>query len=232
MPESAASLPLTPAATVVVVRDGVDSLEVLMLKRSSAGAFRSHWVFPGGKVDAADHDPASDDPLSSFRRAAVREAAEEANLHVDLDELVTFAYWEPPASQPRRFATWFFLAAVQQAEVVVDGVEIDEHLWLAPAEVLARRDANEVELAAPTWMSLHALIHYETTAELLHAEQQRETPRFATHAAKLDGVPVTMWAGDVGYETSDPSLAGERHRLVMDPAGWRYEGSFPGRSQA
>ncbi len=217
---------------MVVVRDGASELEVLMLKRSSAGAFSRHWVFPGGKVDAADHDPVSTDPLASFRRAAVREAAEEANLHLSDHELVTFAYWEPPASQPRRFATWFFLAAVQQAEIIVDGIEIDEHAWLSPASVMALRDADRAELAPPTWMSLYTLSHYSTTEELLRAEQQRETPRFSTHTGTHDGMRLTMWAGDAGYETGDASLAGQRHRLVMDPAGWRYEGSFPGRSQA
>lgn len=232
MPESATSVPLTPAATVVVVRDGVSGLEVLMLKRSGSGSFSNHWVFPGGKVDPADHDHGSEDPLASFRRAAVREAAEEANLLLNAHELVTFAYWEPPPTQPRRFATWFFLAVDQHAEIVVDGNEIDDHVWLAPAAVLARRDADQAELAPPTWMSLYTLSHYATTAEVLRAEHQRETPNFSTHTGKLDGVRLTMWAGDAGYETGDASLAGERNRLVMYPTGWRYEGSFPGRAQA
>ena len=43
-----------PAATVVLVRDGDDGLEVLMLRRSSAGQFGGMWVFPGGKIDEAD----------------------------------------------------------------------------------------------------------------------------------------------------------------------------------
>jgi 8-oxo-dGTP pyrophosphatase MutT (NUDIX family) len=44
-----------PAATVMVIRDGVESLEVLMLRRSLESDFvPSAYVFPGGAVDAAD----------------------------------------------------------------------------------------------------------------------------------------------------------------------------------
>ena len=38
-----------PSATVVVIRDA-DALEVLLLERQRGNA----WVFPGGKIDAAD----------------------------------------------------------------------------------------------------------------------------------------------------------------------------------
>ena len=60
----------TPAATVVIARDGGDGVEVLMLRRNSAHAFGGMWVFPGGKVDPGDVDPASADELSTARRAA------------------------------------------------------------------------------------------------------------------------------------------------------------------
>ena len=46
-----------PAATVIIVRDGVSGPEILMLRRSRrAGFFPNAWVFPGGRVDAADAD--------------------------------------------------------------------------------------------------------------------------------------------------------------------------------
>ena len=46
-----------PAATVVVIRETANKtdLEVLLLKRNSKLVFHGgHWVFPGGRVDAAD----------------------------------------------------------------------------------------------------------------------------------------------------------------------------------
>ena len=41
---------IVPAATVVVVRDGNDGVETLMLRKNSKLAFGGMWVFPGGRI--------------------------------------------------------------------------------------------------------------------------------------------------------------------------------------
>lgn len=51
----AVTTPPIAAASLVILRDGAQGLEVLMLKRHGASnAFGGAHVFPGGKVDAAD----------------------------------------------------------------------------------------------------------------------------------------------------------------------------------
>ena len=52
----AASVPLRPAATVMLVRDhAVNGLEVFMLQRTMKAAFaKGMYVFPGGRVDDVD----------------------------------------------------------------------------------------------------------------------------------------------------------------------------------
>jgi 8-oxo-dGTP pyrophosphatase MutT (NUDIX family) len=93
--------PTRDGATVMLVRDGGPSdrpLEVFMLRRHPSTAFGSVHVFPGGVVDAADHDASldarcrgfGDDAASAtlgietggraFWIAAVREAFEEAGV--------------------------------------------------------------------------------------------------------------------------------------------------------
>jgi len=49
-------LPLIPAATVLVLRDTKDGIEVLMVKRSKRPPFENLFVFPGGKIDKADRN--------------------------------------------------------------------------------------------------------------------------------------------------------------------------------
>ena len=140
--------PAVPAATVILLRDGPTGLETLMLRRASKLAFAGGlWVFPGGRVDDADRvglDP--EDSHGAARRAAVREAAEEADLEVDVDGLVTLAHWEPPPQTPKRFATWFFLAAAPSGAVTVDGGEITEHTWARPADVIERREIGRAHV--------------------------------------------------------------------------------------
>ena len=49
-------LSLIPAATVLMIRDIDDGMEVLMVKRSKKPPFENLFVFPGGKIDEADKD--------------------------------------------------------------------------------------------------------------------------------------------------------------------------------
>ncbi|SVD93656.1 uncharacterized protein METZ01_LOCUS446510, partial [marine metagenome] len=45
-----------PAASVVLLRDGTAGPEILYLRRNPDLRFMGgYWVFPGGRVDAADY---------------------------------------------------------------------------------------------------------------------------------------------------------------------------------
>ncbi len=214
--------PAIPAATVILLRDGDAGLETLMLRRNSKLAFGGMWVFPGGRVDDADRVGAEDE-YHAARRAAVREAQEESDLVVAVDDLVVLSHWTPPPQTPKRFSTWFFVAPAPSGAVTVDDGEIREHRWVSPAAALAQRDAGEIELAPPTWITLHALAGHATMAAAIDAAAGRDPDVFVTRFGATDDGLVTMWAGDAGYETSDPTVAGARHRLVMADGAWRYE---------
>lgn len=221
--------PAVPAATVVLLRNGVDGLETLMLRRDPSLAFAGGaWVFPGGRVDPGDHPGGivSDDPtsvLSAARTAAAREAQEEAGLEVDPDSLIWFAHWTPGGWVARRFATWFFMAPAPPGVVVVDDHEIREHRWIQPAEAMARRDAGEIELIAPTWMTLHLLAASATTAEACARARERSPQAYVTHITAVDGGFASLWQGDAAYDDLDVAKPGPRHRLLMLDDGWRLE---------
>jgi len=217
----------SPAATVVIARDGEGGeIEVLMVHRNSKHAFGGMWVFPGGKVDPEDVDPiAPHDEALAARRAAVREAHEEAGLVLELDDLVAISHWTPPPEAPRKFTTWFFaMKAPAVHDVAIDGDEIQDHVWITPTEALRRGDLHEIELAPPTWMTLHAMSRFGAVAAYLDDAAQRTPPRFATHLGKVGDNPVAMWEGDVAYDNGDLDLPGPRHRLHMGRGAWRYEG--------
>ena len=224
---NAPSQTLYPAATVVVVRDGAahdgtPSVETLMLRRNDRGTFGGMWVFPGGKVDEGDVDStAPDDELSAGRRAAAREAFEEAGLVLDPAAMVALSHWRPPSTVPKGFATWFFVAAGSDADVEVDGAEIHEHAWLSAAEVLRRQQAGGVTLAAPTFVTLTVLAEHATVDELLAALREATPERFHTQIGQDGEVSTAFWHGDEWYE-ADPGPAGARHRLTMADGSWRY----------
>ena len=81
--------PLRPAATVLLLRDGPQGIEVLMTRRSMSASFApGAYVFPGGGIDAADaqaHSMAKRRPTQSNLHltqaiAAIRESFEELGI--------------------------------------------------------------------------------------------------------------------------------------------------------
>lgn len=210
--------PAIPAATVVLVRDGREGLETLMLRRNSRGAFGGMWVFPGGRVDPDDGEDED-----GARRAAVRETAEEASLVVDPSVLVPFAHWTPPPIAPKRFATWFFLAPAPTGVVAVDGSEIHDHRWVTPTNAMALRDAGEIELAPPTFVTLHRLSQSDDVAAALTDAARGPVEFFTTRVVKAStGELVAVWHGDAAYGGDDLDAEGARHRLAMIDGAWAY----------
>lgn len=215
----------TPAATVVPVRDSPAGLEVVLLRRNTRGPFGGMWVFPGGQIDERDRAGAGDE-IEGSRRAAVREAKEEADLDLEEAALVPLSFWLPPPEAPRRFATWFFLAPVPAGGgVEVDRVEIREHRWMAPKAAMLARNDGDIELAPPTFTTLWWLSRHNDVASAMNAAGSHPPERFHTHiAAAADRrILASLWDGDAGYEDLDIERPGPRRRLVMDPSGWRVE---------
>ena len=213
----------------MLVRDGADGVEALLLRRHSDLAFHGGaWVFPGGRID--DEDYASDAAGDHGRAALVaacREAQEEAGLAFDTDELLPFAHWTTPIGPPRRFATWFFIASARDGDLVAtDGREITEHRWFAPKAALAARAAGEIELPPPTFVSLTWLDGASSASDALEAAAAREYVTFEPQLHRIDDGMVHVYAGDVAYDdVTRLDADGPRHRLWTRTSSWSYERS-------
>ena len=92
----------TPAATVVLVREGMQRPEVLLLKRNENLVFNGGcWVFPGGRIDPEDYlEAGSSMEYPAACRAAVRETREEAGILIREDHLIHTAHWTTPDPGP------------------------------------------------------------------------------------------------------------------------------------
>lgn len=197
-----------------------------MLRRNPRGAFGGMWVFPGGQVDDQDLPEVGGDEVSAARRAAAREAFEEASVRLDPSDLVVLSFWLPPREAPRRFATWFFLAPVRSdVQVVVDRGEIHEHRWMSPAVAMDLRQAGDIDLAPPTFTTLWWLCRHRGVDSALAAASSRAPERFETRVVpSTDGRPAAMvWAGDAAYEDGDLDRPGRRRRLLVGAGGWEVQ---------
>ena len=220
-----APVPLRPAATILLLRDSADGIEVFMVVRNhqidfAAGAL----VFPGGTTDPGDSAPqlraycdgaeGLDDTALTVRIAGIREAFEEAcallarpagsaalieparaaalgekyrtaleageidmlafcqaeNVRLAIDCLAPFAHWLTPVRMPKRFDTYFFLAAVpKDAGLRHDGQESVESVWITPAQALADEAAGSRTIVFPTRLNLEKLGRCKTVAEAIAA---------------------------------------------------------------
>lgn len=169
-----------PAATVLLVTPGHGGLEVLMVRRPPRGFFGGVWVFPGGTVDPSDHVEGVGLADGAFRRAAVRELAEEVGIHLDVASLAFVSRWVTPAIFPRRYDTRFYLVPQGRAvPLTLATEELEEATYITPAAALGAHQAQQWPMVLPT------LAHVRWLARFTSIEEAVE----ATRKARLD--PVT-----------------------------------------
>ena len=186
------------AATVVLLRGGAETLEVLLVRRTHAARFMAGvWVFPGGAVDA--HEGEGD---AAHRRAAVRELKEEAAVGgIAPAELVKFSRWITPREVSERFDTHFYLASAPDGvEPAVDGDECIDLGWFAPAEALAAHARGELPLVFPTIKHLEQLGAFASADALLSHARGRAVLPMLPRVVVEGEVARILLPGEPGYE--------------------------------
>ena len=145
-----------PAATVLLVRDGAQGMEVLMTRRSASASFvPGAYVFPGGGIDPADRQahalarrrPGQGDLHLTQAIAAIRESFEELGVVLARradgawpagDELAGFDRSQPFAAQ----------IAARGLTLAADGVYLLAH-WITGRDLPRRFDVPFLVAAMP-----------------------------------------------------------------------------------
>ncbi len=201
--------PARPAATVILLRGGEDSLELLLVRRTPKASFMGGvWVFPGGAVDRRDAPLAppgegsgEDSESYALRGAALRELREEAGIELaGTDELIEFSRWITPRVVPKRFDTSFFLARLPAGqEPQVDGEECVECRWFTPGGALAAHTAQEIVLVFPTIKHLEQLSGFASVDDLLSHTRGRPVLPVEPRVVMEGEVARVLLPGDPGY---------------------------------
>jgi 8-oxo-dGTP pyrophosphatase MutT (NUDIX family) len=185
------------AATVILMRGGAETLEVLLVRRTPQARFMGGvWVFPGGAVDAQEGD--GDE---AHRAAAVRELSEEAAIELSGPEkLVKFSRWITPAEVKIRFDTHFFLAQLPAGqEPKIDGEECVDLGWFTPAAALDAHHAEEIVLVFPTIKHLEQLGEFSTVEDLLTYARGRDVRPIQPRVVMEGEVARILLPGEPGY---------------------------------
>jgi 8-oxo-dGTP pyrophosphatase MutT (NUDIX family) len=193
-PETAPRL----AATVILLRGGSEAIEVLLVKRNPQARFMGGaWVFPGGAVDRNEGEGDG-----ALRAAAIRELAEEADVHLaGPDALVLFSRWITPAEVKIRFDTWFYLAALPDGtEPRVDGAEVVDARWFTPAAALAAAGEGEILLVFPTIKHLEQLASFDSVQQLITQAATREVRTIQPRLIRSGETARIVLPGEPGYD--------------------------------
>lgn len=197
----AAEVPTIPAASVIVLRD-VPLEVLMIRRHSKSSFVPDAWVFPGGALEPSDHDLGDGTELGTMRIAAARELFEESGIWLgapladadakrrtllageitfaslldesplDLEKLVWTSRWITPVGVPKRFDTYFFLAAVDRDAIAsAENVEAVEVIWIPPAEAI-----KKLQIVFPTQKNLEALAGFSSAEELLASRRGVDVP--------------------------------------------------------
>ena len=236
------------AATIVLYRPDPDArlgFRVFMVRRSMESRFMpGAHVFPGGAVEEGDQAPGTEQRLGvavdeaklRFRgevdgamalgllAAGVRELHEEAGLELaDARELVAFAHWITPSSEPRRFDTWFLASPLPEGGAPGhDDFEVHDSRWIDPAVAVADYDRGDMLLAPPTYHTLWDLSRFGSLQAFLEDAAQRPIPPVQPRMRSDDAGLTFLLPGDRDYQ-APASMPGPTRIILGAGGSWQMQ---------
>lgn len=191
----AAVSPALASASVVLLREGDAGLETYLLHRHARMPFApSFVVFPGGGEHPEDRQVG----LAPRVGCALRETWEETGVRLSPADLQPWAHWVTPEVEPRRYDTFFFVAALPQGAVAADvSGEADRAGWMSPSAALRAWARGEIALMPPTVATLTELADQADLAGV----------RAAAHHRVVASVLPRLVPGPAGWSFGYPGRA-------------------------
>ncbi|MGW7045096.1 NUDIX hydrolase [Streptomyces avermitilis] len=146
--------------------------------------------------DTTGDDWEADRAALVARDLSFAEFLDRRGLVLRSDLLGAWTRWITPEFEPRRYDTWFFVAALPEGQRTRNAsTEADRTVWIRPADAADGYDKGELLMMPPTVATLRQLLPYAAAAEVLAAAPARDlTPVLAT-ARLADGEVVLSWPG-------------------------------------
>ncbi|MGW8883165.1 NUDIX hydrolase [Streptomyces sp. NPDC055749] len=152
---------------------------------------------PGTVVsDTTGADWEADREALVARELSFAEFLDRRGLLLRSDLLGAWARWITPEFEPRRYDTWFFVAALPEGQRTRNAsTEADRTVWIAPGDAADGYDRGELLMMPPTVSTLRTLRPYGTAAEALRAADAQDLAPVLAQA-RLDGDELVLsWPG-------------------------------------
>ncbi|MFI6147237.1 NUDIX hydrolase [Streptomyces sp. NPDC051109] len=130
------------------------------------------------------------------RELSFAEFLDRRGLLLRSDLLGAWARWITPEFEPRRYDTWFFVAALPEGQRTRNAsTEADRTVWIRPAEAAAGYDKGELLMMPPTISTLRSLEPYGSAAGALAAAAAQDLTPVLAQATLENGELVLSWPG-------------------------------------
>jgi len=192
-----------PSAAAWAERLGVDeSMARALVCAAVRETFEESGVLLAGpSADSVVSDTTGDDWEADRVALETRELSftdflERRGLALRSDLLGAWAGWLTPVFEPRRFRTWFFVAALPEGQVTRDvSTESSAVTWLPALEAVGQVEAGEIMMLPPTYLTALEVGQYADPAAVLSATSSRRVTMF---------MPQVLESGDEFVLSSPP----------------------------
>lgn len=158
-------------------------------------------LLAGLTPDTVVGDTTGDDWEADRRALVDRELSfadflDRRGLVLRSDLLAAWARWITPEFEPRRYDTWFFVAALPHGQRTRNAsTEADRTVWIRPEDAAAGYDKGDLLMMPPTVSTLRALQPYVTAGAALSAAADQDLTPVLAKARLEDGRLVLSWPG-------------------------------------
>jgi 8-oxo-dGTP pyrophosphatase MutT (NUDIX family) len=151
------------------------------------------------------------------------EFLERRGLVLRSDLLGAWARWITPEFEPRRYDTWFFVAALPAGQRTRNAsTEADRTVWIRPAAAIEAYESGELLMMPPTVATLRALCSYGSAADALAGAAEQDLEPVLARTTLEDGRIVLSWPGhDEFTKHIDPQEPGPADSEVRTDGGTR-----------
>ena len=130
------------------------------------------------------------------RDLSFAEFLERRGLVLRSDLLGAWTRWITPEFEPRRYDTWFFVAALPEGQRTRNAsTEADRTVWIRPQDAADGYDKGELLMMPPTIATLRQISAYGTAADALASASDRDLTPVLAQARLVDGEIVLSWPG-------------------------------------
>jgi 8-oxo-dGTP pyrophosphatase MutT (NUDIX family) len=155
------------ALVCAAVRETFEESGVLLAGTSADG--------PGSIVaDTTGEDWEADREALVSRELAMTDFLERRGLVLRTDLLGVWGAWLTPIFEPKRYATWFFVALLPEGQRTRDvSSESSEVTWLPAIDAVTQAEAGDMLMLPPTYLTSLEVSQYAGPAEVVEAAHGR-----------------------------------------------------------